>query len=278
MSMRVPATIFALLASGLLAWGLKSGLTAQTAAAQAPKERMPVVVELFTSEGCSSCPPADKLLSELDARQPLNTAEVIAIEEHVDYWDQDGWKDPFSSADWTARQNQYTGVLKTGSSYTPEMVVDGKEGFVGSRTGTAVEEIQKAAAMMKTKVQLGDVQILQNKSVTIKINVEKPVDATPKDTPEVILVITENDLHSSVKAGENNGKELQHSPVLRELKVIGATGKNGGEGFSAQASVKLDSAWKLENLRAIVFVQEKRSRRILGASAVRLTQQSVASR
>lgn len=276
--MRLLAAIFAVLFLGLATSGPGAELPGQTGSPQATKDREPVVVELFTSEGCSSCPPADKLLSELDARQPLDKAEVIAIEEHVDYWDQDGWKDPFSSADWTYRQNLYSRVLHTGNSYTPEMVVDGKEGFVGGRGGTALQEIQKAAAMAKSKVQLSDVVLQQNKSLTFKVSVEKLADLTPKDTPEVIVVITESGLHSSVKAGENDGKELQHSPVLRELKVIGAFGKNGQEGFSAQPSVKLDSAWKVENLRAVVFVQERKSRRILGAAAVRLTQQNVASR
>jgi hypothetical protein len=95
---------------------------------------------------------------------------------------------------------------------------------------------------------------------------------SPKDTPEVILAITESGLHSSVGAGENSGKELHHSPVLRELKVIGTMGKNGGEGFTGQATRKLDSKWDLQNLRAIAFVQEKKSRRILGAAQIRVAQ------
>jgi hypothetical protein len=259
-------------------WGLESGSSAQSSAPQNAKDRAPVVVELFTSEGCSDCPPADSLLAQLDARQPLGSAEVIAIEEHVDYWDQQGWKDPFSSASWTARQSDYANTFHSGGPYTPEMVVDGKAGFVGSKGRTALQEIEKAASIAKTRVELSEVQLQQNKSFTLKVNVEKPADLTPKDTAEVVLVITESGLRSSVKAGENNGKELQHSPVLRELKVLGAAGKNGQEGFSAQPSVKLNSSWKLENLRAVVFVQERKSRRILGAAAVRLSQQSVASR
>lgn len=127
-------------------------------------------------------------------------------------------------------------------------------------------------------MELSEVSAPQNKSVTLKVKVEKLLSATPKDTPEVVLAITESGLHSSVKAGEDGGKELHHSPVLREWKVIGVVGKNGQEGFSAQPSVKLDSKWNVGNLRAVVFVQGKKSRRILGAATIRLAQQNLASR
>lgn len=245
---------------------------------QAAVVREPVVVELFTSEGCSSCPPADALLAELDARQPLSSAEIIAIEEHVDYWDELGWKDPYSSSIWTARQNEYAGTLHYGSAYTPQMVVDGTAGFVGSRGGMARQEIEKAATNRKARVEISQVSPLENKAVTLKVNVEKSLSVSPKDTAEVIVAITESGLRSSVKGGENNGKELQHSPVLREFKVIGAVGKSGEEGFTAQPSVKLNAKWNAANLRAIVFVQEKKSRRILGAATIRLTQASLPPR
>jgi hypothetical protein len=240
-----------------LAWGPGSGLAVNGQNSQTVGVPEPVVVELFTSEGCSSCPPADAFLAQLDAGKTLGAAEIIALEEHVDYWDQQGWKDPFSSSTWTARQSEYSGSLHSGSPYTPEMIVDGTAGFVGSRVAMARLEIQKAA---------------ENKKATFKVSVEKPLSLTPKDTPEVILAITESGLHSSVKAGENAGQELRHSPVLRELKVIGVVGKNGQDSFTAQSTVKLDSKWNLQNLRAIAFVQEKKSRRILGAATVRLTQ------
>lgn len=235
--------------------------------------RQPVLVELFTSEGCSSCPPADALLAGLDRVQPIASAEVIVLEEHVDYWDQQGWKDPFSSPDWTYRQNDYTGSLHSGTSYTPEMVVDGTQGFTGSRGPTAKDAIEKAALLKKGKVVISEASPVQGRSVAFKIDVEKLPNASTKDTPQVLLGITETGLHSTVKGGENAGHELQHAAVLRELKVVGAVGKSGQDGFSAEQTVKLDSSWNVANLRVVVFVQEKKSRRVLGVAEMRLAQQ-----
>jgi hypothetical protein len=262
--------------AGFWIWGFPVRGTAQSAgavtAAAPASGRVPVLVELFTSEGCSSCPPADALLTDMDKRQPFPSADVIAIEEHVDYWDQLGWKDPFSSADWTYRQNDYTAELHTGSSYTPEMVVDGTQGFTGSRGPLAKAAVEKAASEKKAVVEINEVSPPQSKSVALKISVGQLFNATPKDTAQVLLAITETGLHVAVKDGENAGREVQHSAVLREMKVIGVAGKNGQE-FSAQPTVKLDSDWKLANLRAVVFVQEKKSRRVLGAAELPLEQE-----
>jgi hypothetical protein len=275
--MRWIGGVLSIIFAAFLTWELRAGTVAQTPGSQVAVSREAVVVELFTSEGCSSCPPADALLAEFAARQPLRTAEVIALEEHVTYWDEQGWKDPFSSSTWTTRQYDYASTLHNGNPYTPQMVVDGTAGFVGSKGGTARQEIEKAAAMKKARVEISVVVPGQSNSAAFKISVEKLSSAAPKDTAEVILAITESGLHSSVKAGENVGKELQHSPVLRELKVIGVMGKNGQEGFTAQPAVKLDSKWNVENLRAVVFVQEKKSRRILAAGVVPLRQRNLAS-
>jgi hypothetical protein len=269
--MRFHAAVICALFAGILIWGARSSVGTQTSSSRVVAAREPVVVELFTSEGCSSCPPADALLAELDSRQPLRSADIIAIEEHVDYWDQDGWLDPFSSGAWTIRQKEYSDVLRTGGSYTPEMVVDGNTGFVGSRGTVAVQEIEKAAMGRKAKVEIAEVSPAGSKTAEFKVDVGELFGTNPKDKAEVLLAITESGLHSAVKAGENAGQELHHSPVLREMKVIGVAGKNGQETFTAQPSVKLDSHWKVEDLRAVAFVQERKSRRILGAAEIRLT-------
>ena len=125
--------------------------TAQVFAANAA--RNPVVVELFTSEGCSSCPPADLLLQKLVQQQPIADAEIIALEEHVDYWNHDGWVDPYSSSEWTERQQAYADVFKD-DPYTPEAVVNGRSQFVGNNRGEVEAEIKKAAGNLKTEVRI----------------------------------------------------------------------------------------------------------------------------
>ncbi len=117
---------------------------AQASAKIPEAARTPVVVELFTSEGCSSCPPADALLVRLANEQLAGNVQVIAMEEHVDYWNDLGWSDPFSSWDWTSRQYVYSGALGNGNPYTPQMVVDGTVEFVGSHTQENWKEQQNA--------------------------------------------------------------------------------------------------------------------------------------
>src|SRR5438309_1867008 len=112
----------------------------------------PVLVELFTSEGCSSCPPADELLTRLEQTQPVGGAQVIALSEHVDYWNRLGWTDPYSSAEFSKRQNEYARVFETDEVYTPQMIVDGGVQFVGSNLNKARDAVDGAAHDSKAVV------------------------------------------------------------------------------------------------------------------------------
>ncbi len=236
---------------------------AQTPAAEA--DRKAVVVELFTSEGCSSCPPADVLLQKLQAQQPVAGAEIIAFEEHVDYWNHDGWVDPYSSPEWTERQQTYVSLIKK-DSYTPEMVVDGRSQFVGNNPREARLEIEKAVRSAKTPVAITAAQS-NSKETKFHVSVGKLVDATSGDVAEVWLAVTENGLHSSVSRGENAGHVLQHVATLRFLHKIGVADANGTVSFTGDPVVKFNSGWNVENLQVTVFVQKKKSREILGAAS-----------
>ena len=182
-----------------------AGCSAQTVEAGSPKViaanagKAPVLVELFTSEGCSSCPPAEQALAFLTEQQPVANAEVIALAFHVDYWNGLGWKDVYASPLFTQRQQIYARSLKAYSIYTPQMVVDGYSEFIGSDLGKANKAIAKAVTISKGRAA---VLISANKiSVTIA-GLPNHKDAT------VYLVVAENGLSTNVGGGENQGRNL----------------------------------------------------------------------
>lgn len=232
--------------------------------------RTPVVVELFTSEGCSSCPPADTLLAELESKQPFAQGEVIALEEHVDYWDQLGWRDPFSSSDWTDRQRQYATALGSGGLYTPQMIVNGTTEFVGSRSRQAFDTINKAANTKTADVFLASNPDNSTGMPQLSIHVKKLTKEFDNSNVEVWLALTESGLHSAVTRGENAGEDLHHSSILRTLRRLGNIDSSKDPSFAEDITISIDSKWKRENLRAVVFLQEKKTRRILGAATLRL--------
>src|SRR5262249_33021120 len=227
-----------------------------------------VVVELFTSEGCSSCPPADALLARLAEGNAATNAHVIALEEHIDYWDELGWKDPFSSHDWTVRQYNYAGVLGNGNPYTPQMVVDGTAEFSGSRAQQAQRSIAEAAALAKTEVTLSQGTASKPGTENFSVRVGKLSPSAKGGAAEVWLAITETGLHSSVTRGENAGHELRHAAIVRSMRKIGEAKPNLDNSFSVDTNVPLRAEWKRDNLKAVVFVQEKKSLKILGAAEI----------
>jgi hypothetical protein len=211
-----------------------------------------VIVELFTSEGCSSCPPADAVLERLEA------GGAIVLGEHVTYWDHEGWKDRFSAEAFTLRQEEYVRRFHIDSAYTPQMVVNGEAEFVGSDERRARQEISKALREPKAKVELS----ADDGGVVIKI-AQLPAAAKGAD---VILAVTETRLDTDVRGGENGGHKLRHTGVVRSLSTVGRVDGKAGD-YSARARYRLDPSWKRENVKLVVFLQDRASKKIWGAAA-----------
>ena len=230
----------------------------------------PVVVELFTSEGCSSCPPADAFLAKLAEQGPAHHLHIVALEEHVDYWDDQGWRDPFSSHNWTTRQDAYAGVLGNKNPYTPQIVVDGTVECSGGQQQLAVQTIVKESAQAKTPVTLSQEEAGKPGSENFSVQIGKLMPTAKGGAAEVWLAITETGLHSSVTRGENAGHELSHAAVVRSMRKIGEAKPDRDVAFSGDAAIPIRNEWKRDNLKAVAFVQERNSLRILGAAEIPL--------
>jgi len=224
--------------------------------------RVPVVVELFTSEGCSDCPPADKLLAELDRTQPVPGALIIPLEEHVDYWDHQGWRDPFSSPAFTERQETYARRLNLASPYTPQMVVAGQTEFVGSASHTARVAIAAAVHIPSVPVTLG---LSWSRPPDTSLIADIHIDPVPPgEDAEVFLAVTEDALVSDVRAGENAGRHMEHRAVVRKFALAGKM--EPGKPFNSKVDVHIAPGWKRENLRVVVLLQGATTGKILGAA------------
>ena len=217
------------------------------------------VVELFTSEGCSSCPPADAALMDLVEHAQRDGLPVYALSFHVDYWNRLGWKDPFSAAAWSERQGAYS--AKTGDgTYTPQCVVNGTHSFVGSRSTELNAEVNKAIA--GSSGDLIEFEAHRTDAV-ITVSYSMPSTAAGK---ELMVALVESGLSSEVRRGENGGRHLAHVNVVRELKrlVITDTARSGTVTLSASALK--DSG----NAQVILFVQERGQGAITGAASKKL--------
>jgi hypothetical protein len=234
-----------------------------------------VIVELFTSEGCSSCPPADALLKEISEKQPIQGAQIVALEEHVDYWNHLGWRDPYSAAEFSQRQSEYAQVFGADGVYTPQMIVDGQREFVGSRSLAAREAIQKAANQPKAEIDLvGGADSSPSKPV-FEVQVKSLAGISVRGEIELWIAVTEKGLQSDVKAGENSGETLRHAAVVRSLRKVDTL--RDPAGYSRQIQVTVDPGWKKENLAVVAFLTEKNSHKIIGAAATPLNSSSTSN-
>jgi hypothetical protein len=224
---------------------------------------VPVLVELFTSEGCSSCPPADLMLTNLDHMQPVSGAQVIVLGEHVDYWNHDGWTDRYSSRALTERQNEYGHRFKLNDVYTPEMVVDGDTQFNGSDAKAAVHAIEEARSRPKVAVRISSVSV-EGKAVHLHVDADALPASLGVRKADIFVAVALNSAESQVLRGENKGRELKHVAVALTVTKVGAAEEKGS--FNRDVVVKLPSAVEAANLRVIAFVQKSDSGPVLGAS------------
>lgn len=224
----------------------------------------PVLVELFTSEGCSSCPPADALLQQLDRTQPVSGAELIVLSEHVDYWNHIGWTDPFSSRFFSDRQSAYAGRFGLASVYTPQMVVDGAVEFVGSDSHLISQAIQKSLPVQKIAIRISGISLNASKTLAAHVDTDALPESSKVHKADVYIVVALNHAESQVLRGENGGHRLSHVGVVQSLTKIGSI--EAGKTFSQDVHLKLGPEADPANLRFIAFIQQPGQRQVLGAA------------
>ena len=214
---------------------------------------VPVIVEVFSSEGCSSCPPADEYLARLDRTQPIDGVTVVALEEHVDYWDRLGWKDPFGNPAFGDRQSAYARVLSDSRVYTPEVIIDGHAVVEGGDEDEARRMMQASAREPRAHVTLA------RSATGVVVDVSDVPASSPDEGAEVWMAVTESGLTTDVPRGENAGRRLTHGPIVRSLQRLGAL---SGPTFHAERPVTLRGE------RVVVFVQRAKTRRIVGVATI----------
>jgi hypothetical protein len=221
--------------------------------------RAPVLVELYTSEGCSSCPPADALLAALQHDQPITGAEIVPIGFHVDYFNNLGWKDAFSSASFTARQEDYSAIFGPDSVFTPQIIVDGRTPLVGSDSAGVRHAIASAAGLPHLSLHLE----ARASADTLRMTINLP--AAPPDTEkiQVTAAITEDGLTSVVNRGENRGRALHHVAVARKLQSVGSLSR---EAAVVEERLQIGQGWRPESLKAVVWLQGTKTRHVYGAA------------
>jgi hypothetical protein len=225
----------------------------------------PILVELFTSEGCSSCPPADAWLEKMDT-QPLPGDELVVLSEHVDYWNHDGWNDPYSSAVFTDRQGAYVRALGLSEPYTPQIIVDGTAELRGN--DPHVNQIfQRAADDAKVPLRIGPISVEGTTAPILRAHIEAD-GSSEEHNGDVYVAVALSHVESKVLHGENSGRQLSHVAVVESLKKIGKLEK--GKRFSHDFQTKLKPGTDPKNIRLIAFVQEPGPGKVSGAAFERV--------
>jgi hypothetical protein len=226
---------------------------------------VPVVVELFTSEGCSSCPPADAFLQRLQSTQPVPGVRLITLSEHVTYWNHDGWKDPYSSDQLTDRQQVYVSRFGLPSAYTPQFVVDGTDELKLTDAGQVRAVFEKAVKDQRIPVKITSTHIDSVGFGILRGHID--IDGTATKQPaDIYVAVTLHQANSDVSAGENKGRKLTETEVVLNLEKIAKT--TPGRVFSRDFEVKLRANENPANLGLVVVAQTGGTGKIVGAASV----------
>jgi hypothetical protein len=250
--------LVAALVVGLAAGSGSISLAASDDLGQDGDRRPAVLLELFTSQGCSSCPPADRLLSRVGAAGELAGVRVIPLAFHVDYWDRIGWKDPFSAREWSDRQRGYGQAFDLYNIYTPQVVVGGLDHAVGSDEKRLSELVAVAASRRSNgsiALQLAD---RNERSLKVAVAAQAPDHAAAR----VVVALFENGLVTEVRSGENARRALHEDYVVRRLVELPSG--------VAEAELLLEPGWVVENLGVAAFLQDTESRAVLAVESLDL--------
>jgi hypothetical protein len=220
-------------------------------------EKTPVFLELFTSLGCSSCPPADQLLAEIDRRQPIAGARLIVLSEHVDYWNDAKWSDPFSSGSYSQRQKAYDLRLDA-DEYTPQLVIDGSTAVVGNSWPRVERAIRSVLHGSRISVRVRGAR--DNGKANIRI-AAGPNTISKKAV--VFLALAHNHATLHVGGGENAGRDLKEVPVAYSIKQLGSMDEETS--FVKSLSIELPAHSQPGDLRVIVFVRRSDTMQVIGA-------------
>lgn len=251
-----------------------AALSAADAPATEPAVGTPaIVLELYTSQGCYSCPPADRLLAKLGDEASAHGRQLVPLAFHVDYWNYIGWTDPFSSADWSARQRRYRRALRQRSVYTPQLVIDGWRQCVGSDERTVRREIERAAR--EAAATTVDLQLTEDGQRRLRVEIEAELGATvDAELLEIFFVVFQNGLVTTVPRGENANKTLENEYVVRRMDRAAIVAAMPGGTHSLTVTTELANDWKRDELGVAVFLQDPDTLRIYGASAAQLRDSS----
>ncbi len=241
----------------VLAMALVSQSTFAAECSARTGEKTTALIELYTSEGCDSCPPADKWLNSLN----VDASRAVPLALHVDYWDYIGWKDPYGNPDYAARQREAVRLASGRAVYTPQVMMSGRD----ARNWGRESDFRAAVEAVNAKPPRADISL---RAVPVSSGIRLDVASEVRDralAPEsaLFIALTEDNLVSAVKAGENRGVTLRHDHVVRELRGLQRFDATGIQ--RAVEIFTLKPEWKAKDLSAVAFVQNRRTGEVIQA-------------